>query len=86
MSLNGCEVGMRELNVSVHNGAKLSLEQVRAFLEASEEVRFEATSRPEVYGWITRTLCQQEYWRQERAGKGLLRLLSCAKLLSESRR
>jgi transposase InsO family protein len=62
------------LIISVHNGEKLSLEQVRAFLEASEEVRFEATSRPEVYGWITRTLCQQEYWTQERAGKGLLRL------------
>jgi transposase InsO family protein len=61
------------LNISVRNGEKLSLEQIRGFLEATEEVEFEAANRAEVYGWVSRTLCEQEYWTQSRATKGLLR-------------
>lgn len=51
----------------------MSLEQIRAFLEASEEIEFEAAEREEVYQWITRTLCEQEYWKQGRSVKGMLR-------------
>lgn len=51
----------------------MSLEQIRAFLEASEEIQFEAAEREEVYGWVTRTLCEQEYWKQGRGVKGMLR-------------
>jgi hypothetical protein len=61
------------LNVSVKNGERLSLEQIRAFLEATDEVEFEAANRPEVYAWISRTLCEQEYWTQNKQVKGLLR-------------
>jgi hypothetical protein len=61
------------LNISVEDTEKLSLEQIRAFLQASQEVRFEATLRQEMYEWVTRTLCYQEYWKQKRAIKGLLR-------------
>jgi len=57
----------------VENTEKLSLEQMRAFLQASQEVRLEATRREEVYGWVTGTLCHQEYWKQKRSDKGLLR-------------
>lgn len=57
----------------MQNGERLSLEQIRAFLEAAEEVHFEAANRGEVYGWISRTLCGQEYWKQGKAAKGLLR-------------
>ena len=57
----------------MQNGERLSLEQMRAFLEASQEVAFEAANRSELYGWITRTLCQQEYWKQGREVKGLVR-------------
>lgn len=57
----------------MRNGERLSLEQIRAFLEASGEIEFAARSREEVYGWVTRTLCEQEYWRQGREVKGLLR-------------
>lgn len=57
----------------MQNGERLSLEQIRALLEATEEVRFEASNRQELYGWISRTLCRQEYWKQGKAGKGLLR-------------
>jgi hypothetical protein len=40
----------------MENGERLSLEQIRAFLEASEEVHFEGKRRQEVYDWITRLL------------------------------
>jgi transposase InsO family protein len=61
------------LNISVKNTEELSLEQIRAFLQGSQEVQFEATQREEMYGWLTRTLCHQEYWKQKREAKGLLR-------------
>ena len=57
----------------MENSEHLSLEQIRAFLEASQEVRFEARQREEVYGWVARTLCHQQYGKQKREGKGLLR-------------
>lgn len=57
----------------MRNGERLSLEQIRAFLEASEEIEFEAAEREEVYQWITRTLGEQEYWKQGREVKGTLR-------------
>jgi len=38
-----------ELIVSVKNGGRLSLEQIRTFLAASEEFRFEANNREEIY-------------------------------------
>ncbi|HLG96613.1 MAG TPA: hypothetical protein VKX49_09925 [Bryobacteraceae bacterium] len=55
------------------NGERLSLEQIRTFLTASEEFRFEASNREEVYNWVTRTLVEQEYGVQKRDAKGLLR-------------
>jgi transposase InsO family protein len=61
------------LNISVEHTEELSLEQIRAFLEASEEVQIEATERAEIYGWMTRMLCHQEYWKQKREARGLLR-------------
>jgi len=55
------------------NGERLSLEQIRMFLQASEEFRFEASQRKEIYDWVTRTLVEQEYHGQARAAKGVLR-------------
>ena len=52
---------------------KLSLEQIRAFLEASEEVEFEAEKREEIYGWISRLLQGNGYRGQKRGNRGLLR-------------
>ncbi len=52
---------------------KLSLEQIRAFLEASAEVvQFEGQKREEVYEWVNTTLRQHDYERLGRAAKGLL--------------
>ena len=57
----------------MRNGEKLSLDQIRAFLEASEEVEFEVKNRQEVYDWMSRTLREHGYEQQNRAVKGLLR-------------
>jgi hypothetical protein len=61
------------LIISMKNGERLSLEQIRAFLKASEEFRFEARKRREIYEWVTRTLVEHEYGRQPREAKGVLR-------------
>jgi hypothetical protein len=58
----------------MRNRETLSLEQIRAFLEVSGDIEFRATRRQEVYEWVTRTLCEQEYWHQRREVNGLLRL------------
>jgi transposase InsO family protein len=55
------------------DGERLGLEQMRAFLEASEEVEFKAGDQREVYGWTERTLCEQEYMSLRKSGKGLVR-------------
>ncbi len=59
--------------ISVHEIEKLSLQQIEQFLLAAKEVRFEASQREEIYGWVERLLCQQEYMGQGRRARGLLR-------------
>jgi len=61
------------LTIHVQEAKKLSLEQIRGFLEGSAEVQFKGKGREEVYGWVTRTLRGQGYSQQGRAGKGVLR-------------
>ena len=51
----------------------MSLEQIRAFLEGSQELQFEAQDRAELYQWMERTLVEQEYARLARPDKGLVR-------------
>ena len=52
---------------------KQSLEQIRAFLDASEAVQFEGEKREEIYGWISRLLQVHGYGQQSRANRGLVR-------------
>jgi hypothetical protein len=51
----------------------VSLEQIRAFLAGSGEVRFKGQERAEVYAWIERTLVRHRYARLGRADKGVVR-------------
>jgi len=51
----------------------VSLEQIRAFLAGSGEVRFAGVRRAEVYGWVERTLVRHEYAGLGRADKGVVR-------------
>jgi hypothetical protein len=57
----------------MQTGDRLSLEQIRAFLEASEEVQFEAHDRQQVYAWVERTLREQRWSELKRASRGLVR-------------
>ena len=51
----------------------MSLEQIRAFGEASGPVQFAGLSREEIYRWVERTLRAQDYGRLNRPEKGLVR-------------
>jgi transposase InsO family protein len=57
----------------MQDGEGLSLRQIQEFLEGSQDWRFEAKERPQIYEWMTRILRQHGYRQQGRAGKGLLR-------------
>jgi transposase InsO family protein len=62
------------LKLKVHQGQGLSLDQIRAFLKGSGELRFEGQNREEVYGWVNQALQQQRYQELGRTGRGLVRL------------
>jgi transposase InsO family protein len=68
----------------MQDGEKRSPEQIRAFLEASEEIRFEGKRRQEVYDWITRLLRRQSYRTEGKVVRGLLRRY-VAKMTGRSR-
>lgn len=57
----------------MHQADKLSLDGIRRFISASEEIRFEGHKRGQIYGWVERVLCQQEYAQQGKVARGLLR-------------
>src|SRR5512137_1671663 len=73
MSLKGERAACWVLIISMKNGERLSLDQIREFLVASEEFRFEAKKRKEKYDWVTRTLVEHGYSGQTREAKGVLR-------------
>ena len=51
----------------------MSLEQIQAFMAASEEFQFEVHNRKEVYNWVRETVVEKQYHVQGKAEKGLLR-------------
>ena len=57
----------------MHQAERLSLEEIRRFVAASEGVRFEGRNREQIYSWVERVLIQQEYGQQGKAARGLLR-------------
>jgi transposase InsO family protein len=61
------------LTTSVHEAEKLSLDQIEAFLKASEGIRFEGETQEQVYHWIEQVLCQRQYHQQSRQARGLVR-------------
>jgi transposase len=61
------------LIISVQTGQRVSLEQIRAFLEASDEVAFEACDRGQIYAWVDRTLREQKWSELKRGSRGLVR-------------
>ena len=57
----------------MHEAEKLGLDQIEAFLNASEEIRFKGENREQIYGWVEQVLRQQHYPKQSRKARGLLR-------------
>jgi hypothetical protein len=51
----------------------MTLEQIGAFMAASEEIRFAGRNRKEIYNWVRQTAIEQQYHLQGKSGKGLLR-------------
>jgi transposase InsO family protein len=62
-----------DLIVNMQAGERMSLEQIRAFLEASDEVEFRSRNRVEVYGWVNQLLRQLHFQELKRSGRGLVR-------------
>jgi transposase InsO family protein len=61
------------LIISMDDSEAVSLEQIRAFLAGSGEVRFAGVRRAEVYAWVERTLVRHAYAGLGRADKGVVR-------------
>jgi hypothetical protein len=67
------DTGCWGLIISMDDSEATSLEQIRAFLAGSGEVRFAGQRREEVYAWTERTLVRHQYASLGRREKGLVR-------------
>src|ERR1700683_5627994 len=54
-------------------GESMSLEQIQAFLETSDEVEFKAGNKEDLYEWVNQTLGRLDYRKLKRSGRGLVR-------------
>ena len=61
------------LIVKMQAAEGISLEDIRAFLEASDEVEFRARNKEELYGWVNQTLRHLHYAKLKRSERGLVR-------------
>jgi hypothetical protein len=61
------------LTIHVHEAEKLNLEQIQAFLSASETIRFEGQTQAQIYHGIEQVQGRQEYQQQSRPARGWLR-------------
>jgi transposase InsO family protein len=61
------------LTIHVHEAEKLSLGQIQAFLNASQEIRFQGETQSQIYHWMEQVLGRQQYHQQSRPARGLLR-------------
>src|ERR1039458_2948113 len=71
MSLKGRSCWV--VNIRMDDAEKLSLEWIGRFVEASDEIRFEAEDRQQLYDWVERVLVGQQYSEQGKAARGLVR-------------
>jgi transposase InsO family protein len=61
------------LTVKVQAGGKFNLEEIQAFLDATNEFGFQGRNREEIYRWVNQTLREQRYDELKRSGRGLVR-------------
>src|SRR5260370_25236411 len=63
------------MNITMQNIERLTLDQIREFVEGSRTIGFSATRREAVYEFIERILKAQQYRRLGRGQKGIVRRL-----------
>src|SRR2546422_1422852 len=61
------------MNITMQNIERLTLEQIREFVEGSRTIGFTAPMREAVYEFIERVLKSQQYRRLSRGQKGIVR-------------
>ena len=71
MSLKGRSCWV--VNIRMDDAEKLSLEAIGRFVAASEEIRFEAKDRQQLYGWVEQVLVGRQYGQLGKAARGLVR-------------
>jgi hypothetical protein len=62
-----------DVNIRMDDAEKLSLEAIGQFVSASEDIRFEAQDRQQLYNWVERVLVGQQYPLLGKAARGLVR-------------
>ena len=62
-----------DVNIRMDDQEKLSLEAIGRFVAASEEVRFEAQDRQQLYDWVEQVLVGQQYTLLGKLARGLVR-------------
>ena len=61
------------MNITMQNIERLTLDQIREFVEGSRAIGFSAPKREAVYEFIERVLKSQQYRRLGRGQKGIVR-------------
>jgi predicted RNA-binding protein YlxR (DUF448 family) len=69
MSLKGRSCWVVKIRMDMRE--KLSLEAMGRFVATSEEIRFEAEDRRQLYGWVEQAPIEQQYRQQGKAARGM---------------
>ena len=62
-----------DVNIRMDDAEKLSLESIGQFVTASEDIRFEAQDRQQLYDCVEQVLVGREYGQLGKAARGLVR-------------
>ena len=71
MSLKGRSCWV--VNIRMDDAEKMSLESMGQFVSASDQIRFEAQDRQQLYDWLEQVLVGQQYAQLGKAARGLVR-------------
>src|SRR5437667_11842322 len=61
------------MQIRMRNAENLTHSQINEFLKGSAGIEFSGQGRAEVYGWVEKMLCCQEYHRQGKKQRGAIR-------------
>src|SRR5712691_8689130 len=61
------------MNITMQNIERLTIDQIREFVEGSRSIGFSAPKREAIYEFIERVLKSQQYRRISRGQKGIVR-------------